>query len=274
MKSAAWLSVPLCLLILQACSPQQGKLAPTENSAQTSSSTDTASGQQAAVDANQQAAQGGAPTGAPTGNPAAAPAPPPGGEPTKEQLAAMPKSQRLFEASKTALKRNDVKGCFEILDNAVLAAKDEHNIAAVILCRETQAKIRAAEHKNKEAIDILEKTLKEYDKPGLDENTSMRMDTPKGLLANLKAVVEGPAAAEPMYVKGLEIAKKQKPVNHARVAFWLNNCAEFYHFKKDDKKANEFSKQFKAEMDLLQAQQAGGQGMPAQTAQKPAKGSH
>ncbi len=275
MKSAAWLSVPLCLLILQACSPQQGKLAPTDNSAQTTSSTDTASSQQAAGDANPQAAQGGAPdaSGAPKGNPAGAPPSPPGSEPTKEQLSAMPKSQRLFEASKAALKRNDVKGCFEILDNAVLAAKDEHNIAAVILCRETQAKIRAAEHKNKEAIDILEKTLKEYDKPGLDENTSMRMDTPKGLLANLKAVVDGPASAEPMYVKGLEIAKKQKPVNHARVAFWLNNCAEFYHFKKDDKKANEYSKQFKAEMDILQAQQPG-QGMPPQTAQKPSKGSH
>lgn len=278
MKSAAWLCVPLCLVIVQACSPQQGTQTATGTGAP-ADTTATATGQQAAPDAaTTGGAQNPAAAGGPQGDPAAqnpgaapqggAPGEPP---PSSAQLKAMPKSQRLFEASKAALKRNDIKGCFEILDNAVVAAKSEHNVAAVILCRETQAKLRTAEHKNKEAIEILESTLKEYDKPGLDENTSMRMDMPKGLLANLKAVVDGPAAAEPMYLKGLETAKKQKPVNHARVAFWLNNLAEFYQFKKDAKKANEYSKQFKAEMDQVQAPQGG---MPPQAAQKPANAPH
>lgn len=274
MKSAAWLCVPLCLVIVQACSPQQGTQTATGTGAPTDTAA-TATGQQATPNsATPDAAQNPAAAGGPQGDPAAQnPGAAAQGEapPSSAQLKAMPKSQRLFEASKAALKRNDIKGCFEILDNAVVAAKDEHNVAAVILCRETQAKLRTAEHKNKEAIEILESTLKEYDKPGLDENTSMRMDMPKGLLANLKAVVDGPAAAEPMYLKGLETAKKQKPVNHARVAFWLNNCAEFYQFKKDAKKANEYSKQFKAEMDQVQPPQGG---MPPQAAQKPANAPH
>lgn len=161
--------------------------------------------------------------------------------PSEAELSRMVKSQELYYRARKVLdtEKNPEK-CFSMLEEAIAAAKSEKNLSAAVLCRETQAKLRITQSDTKGAIKILETSVAEFKNSiGKDMSAAIRLDGLEAFLASLYAKDGNPAKAESIYKQEIAEARKEKPANHQRVAFWLRNYSEFYRFKKDEKKRRE-----------------------------------
>lgn len=173
-------------------------------------------------------------------------APPPSGL-TAEQLKSLPMSEQLFLQSKKALEDNNPGECYKLLENAVGAARQENNGGAVILCRETQARLKLASNEIPAATKVLEDVVSEFDK-NPDATLQMRLDMPRSLLAFVYAKSPGKSkAAETIYKNAIAATRAQKPVNHQRLAFWLKNYSQFNSFNKNESQAKALLKEAQAE---------------------------
>lgn len=169
--------------------------------------------------------------------------------PSEAELSRMVKSMELYFRSKQAMEveKNPAKS-FQMLDEAVAAAKTEKNPTAAILCRETQAKLKLTQSDTNSAINILKSTISEFPAQSLPLNAQVRLDGVKAFLASLYAQSGDSTNAEKIYKSELADSRRQKPINHQRVAFWLRNYSSFYRFQKNDKKSKELENESIAEL--------------------------
>ncbi len=174
---------------------------------------------------------------------------PPAGTQAPQAPPPMTESQKFFVQSQEALeKSHDPKLCMSLLDKAVAAAKTEKNPMAVILCRTTQAKLKISDQDQPAATKILEEQLKDFAN-AKDPQTSMALDESKALLAMLYGKAGKDSKAEAIFKDNIAAARKQEPVVHKRVAFWLQNYSDYFKFKNKPKDSEKLAKEAAAEFN-------------------------
>lgn len=134
------------------------------------------------------------------------------------------------------------------MDQAAVASKQAKDWPNYLQVREAQARLKADREDNAGAMKILEDEIAAFGKPGAPKDVEQRVDLFRMLRISLMAKTGKTAQAEKEYKDLIANARKEKPINHRKLAFALHEYAEFLRFSKRMPEAEKIDAEAKAEL--------------------------
>ena len=136
------------------------------------------------------------------------------------------------------------------MDKAAAEEEKKGEWANYLQAKEAQARLKADREDNAGAIKVLDTEIKKFSaKPGMAPEIQQRLELFKMLRISLLAKSGKAEEAQKEYLALIAAARKEKPVNHRKLAFALHEYAEFLRFTKRGDQATKFDTEAKAELE-------------------------